>query len=72
MKGSAMDPTYLLSLTTPTLLETNGFSWVGVLAVIGALVWILGLLGLIFADAIHAWRHSHGDDHSSDQPRSHR
>ncbi len=70
MKGMLMDPTYPLALPTPTVLETNGGTVLGVLAVIGAAVWIVGLLCLVFADAIHAWRHSHGDDRKSDQPPS--
>lgn len=72
MKGYVMDPTYLLALTTPILLETSTSTVVGVLAVIGAVVWIVGLLCLVFSDAIHAWRHSHKDDRTSDQTRSRR
>lgn len=70
MKGRPVDPTYPLALPNPTVLETNGITVVGVLAVVGVLIWIIGLLCLVFSDAIHAWRHSRGDDHKSDQPPS--
>lgn len=65
-----MDPTYLLTATGPTVLETSSNTVLGVLAVVGVLIWIIGLLCLVFSDAIHAWRHSHGDHHDSDQPPS--
>lgn len=68
MKGMVMDPTYPLAVPTASVLETNGSTVLGILAVVGALVWIVGLTWLVFGDAIHAWRKSHGDDH--DQPPS--
>lgn len=65
-----MDPTIPYSLAHPTLLDSNGVTVLGVLAVVGALLWIIGLLCLVFSDAIHAWRHSHRGRHDSDQPPS--
>lgn len=65
-----MDPTYPLSLPAATVLETDGSTVLGILAVIGALVWIVGLIWLVFADAIHAWRHSRWNGQNSDQPPS--
>lgn len=67
MKGLAMTAIHV-HLHSPWVVGDGSVSVMEALAVIGALIWIIGLLWLVLGDAFRVADHSHKKRHPDETP----